>query len=376
MKIVFTGEGIHGYAVDAQDAVGGSERQQWYLAKALSACGWDVVVGVRDILKPGERCLIDGVKFVGLRPGHVLQAWRRLLVQERADWWYWRSASHLYGPSVAMARLVGVRTVFAVAFDRDVHPRRALSWRHRWWMLYACGLSWTDRVLVQHSQQLSNLPGRWRSKASIVPSIVCVPSMVTPHEEREPYVAWIGMLRQPKRPDVLVEIGRRLPRVRFVVCGGVSMHRTPSGYGDQIVAGLRALPNVAFLGQVSPQRAQDILARAAVLLCTSDEEGFPNTFLEAWSHGTPVASVAVDPDRVIDRFGLGLVSRDVSRLVRELQGLVDDTSRREEIATRARHYTGQHHDAAVVVRAFERAIAGPVSAEIGKHAHEDPGPSL
>ena len=60
----------------------------------------------------------------------------RLLSSQRPDWWYWRCASHLLGPVVAIAKLAGVRTIFSVCFDSDVNIRHALFRRSRWWQVY------------------------------------------------------------------------------------------------------------------------------------------------------------------------------------------------------------------------------------------------
>jgi hypothetical protein len=92
MKILFVADGIHAYASGAQQAVGGAERQQWYLARALAESGWKVVVGLRDTLQPGDRCAHAGVEFVGMQRGQMVWAWRRFLDAERPDWCYWRAA--------------------------------------------------------------------------------------------------------------------------------------------------------------------------------------------------------------------------------------------------------------------------------------------
>src|SRR5207253_100492 len=125
------------------------------------------------------------------------------------------------------AKIVGVRTIFSAAFDTDVQPWRALVERPRWWPLYAWGLSNTDRIFVQHSGQFSELPSKLRHKAAIVPNMINTPPTMKPHQEREKYIAWVGMLRQPKRPDLLLEIARKAQNLRFIVCGGPSMHRSP-----------------------------------------------------------------------------------------------------------------------------------------------------
>jgi glycosyltransferase involved in cell wall biosynthesis len=179
-----------------------------------------------------------------------------------------------------------------------------------------------------------------------------------PHSERSKYVVWVAMLRQVKRPDRLVEIARMAPSIRFVVCGGPTMFMCPPGYGERIVAALRALPNIDYRGQIAPDKTLQVIADAAILLSTSDEEGFPSTFLEAWSAGTPVVSLKIDPDRIIEQVGLGEVSGSIANAVADLTSLLDLPQRREEISARARRYVTANHSERSAVRAFEYAIGG------------------
>ena len=364
MKIVFLNDGAYAYASGAAGAVGGSERDQWLLGTSLAAFGWSVIVGVRDGLEPGDRKFINGVEFIGIDRGKILVAWYRFLSAQRPDWWYWECATHLLGPAVEIAKLVSVRTIFALGFDSEVEPRHALVYRQRWWPLYAWGLARIDRIFAQHRGQISKLPPRLQSKAYVLPKVCILPGVIgdeiaiKTHAMRDNYVAWVGMLREHKRPDLLVEIARKMPDIRFIVCGGPSTCMTPLGYSDRVINELRALPNVEYLGQVLPDRAQQIIANAAILLSTSDEEGFPNIFVQAWSSGTPIVTLKVDPDRIIDRISLGAVSGNMERAIRDIRVLLDSPQRRDQIATRARKFIVENHSAATVVSLFESALHG------------------
>ena len=358
MKIVFVNDSIYAHALGQPTVVGGAERQQWFLARALAAAGWVVTVGVRVGLQPGEDKSINGVKFVGMDQGQILSAWYRLLSSERPDWWYWRCASHWWGPAVGIAKLEKVGTIFSAAFDSDVLPRRALHTRRFWWPLYAWGLSETDRILLQHDGQLSDLSSRWRAKAYCVSSIAGETVVMKPHSKRAKCVAWVGDLRRPKRPDLLIEIARSMPEIRFIVCGGPTAHRSQPGYGERISDCLQTVPNVEQRGQIIHSEALQVIADAAVLLSTSDEEGFPNTFLEAWSSGTPVVSLKIDPDRQIERLGLGVVSKSTAGAIADIHALMHAPERRDEIGLRARQHVAEAHSEAAVIAAFERAISG------------------
>lgn len=356
MKIVMTHDGVYAYASGSPLAVGGAERYQWLLARVLAANGWTVTVGVREALQPRQRTRIEGVEFVGIGKGQILLSWYRFLLSEQPDWWYWQCAYHLLGLAVAIAKLTHVRMIFSVMHDRDVQPRHALFLRPRWWPLYAWGLIWADKVFVQHGGQLSALVPKWRSEATILPGVVSTMAAVKSHFERAKYVAWVAMLRQVKRPDVLVEIARQAPSIRFVVCGGTTGHRSTPGYSERVVDTLRILPNIEFLGRVAPEKALQVIADAALLLSTSDEEGFPSTFLEAWASGTPVVSLKIDPDGMIERAGLGTVSGTIENTLADINALMDAPQQREEIAVRAQQYIAEAHSEAAVAAVFKQAL--------------------
>jgi glycosyltransferase involved in cell wall biosynthesis len=119
---------------------------------------------------------------------------------------------------------------------------------------------------------------------------------------------------------------------------------------------MRSLTNVEYRGQVSPEEAADVIANSAVLLSTSDEEGFPNTFTQAWASGTPTVSLTVDPDRIIERVRLGAVSGSIDTAITDLNVLINSTYQRQLIADRALRYISEAHSETAVIRVFERAL--------------------
>jgi len=359
VKIALFNDMAYSYASGHPAAVGGAERYQWLMARALAAHGWEAVVAVRSGLPAGERVRIDGVDFVGVGTRMYLPTLYRFFNEERPDWCFWFGSTHWLGPAAAVAASAGVGTVFSAQFDLDVRPRQALSERRPFWRLYAWGLSASRKIFLQHRGQYLELPTQWRSKSHVMPGVVSVPESVQPHAARRPYVAWVGVLREPKRPDRLIEIARACPTIDFVVCGGTSTHRSPRGYGERIVEALSRAPNITYLGHVPPQRAIDVIGNAALLLSTSDAEGFPSVFVEAWAHGTPVVSLKIDPDRVIERHGLGVMASSNAKAADTIATLIQSCEERQTIGTRARDYAIRTHSAEAVARLVAQALHAP-----------------
>jgi glycosyltransferase involved in cell wall biosynthesis len=315
---------------------------------------------VEERLSVGQQETVDGVRFVGLGPtsaaGKYLSRWWSFLASERPNWWYFQGADPLWGALLLVARTHGVRAIFSAAFDSDVQPRIALTRREGWWPLYAWGLNRAERIFVQHGRQLADLSRKLQPKAEVLPGVVGLPERIKPPRERGRYVAWVALLRQPKRPDVLIDMARKHPDLQFVVCGGTTNHRTPEGYGERMADDLRSLPNVTYRGHVAPDQTLEVISRAHALLSTSDQEGFPSTFLEAWSAGTPVVSLKIDPDSLIRTRGLGFVSGTIDRAASDIRGLLDSAELFESVSRNALNYVREVHSEASVARCFDHAI--------------------
>jgi glycosyltransferase involved in cell wall biosynthesis len=66
----------------------------------------------------------------------------------------------------------------------------------------------------------------------------------------------------------------------------------------------RGHSSVVLHGKISDKELQRVYDEAILMIGTSETEGFPVTFIEAWSRGIPVLST-FDPDGVIAKHGLG-----------------------------------------------------------------------
>jgi glycosyltransferase involved in cell wall biosynthesis len=334
----------------------GNGKWQWLLARALAQAGSSIVVGVRNHLPVEQEQIIEGVRFVGMHRGHLLPAWSRFLATEKPDWWYYQGAEPFWPLLLLVAKVKGVSGIFSTSTDVHVKPRLALQRRQRWWPLYAWGLNSVERIFVQHDVQLSQLAPKLQSKACVIPGLVSTRRTVKPRPARRNFVAWVAFLRDQKRPDLLVEMARQSPDIRYVVCGGVTDYLTTPGYGERIVKEFESLPNVEYLGHVSAERCLEIVGDAVALLCTSEFEGFPNTFLEAWSVGTPVVSLSIDPGNVIKRENLGFVSGDLPQALRDIRTLLNSSEVFDAMSRRSRRYTEDVHSETAVAKLFNEII--------------------
>lgn len=331
---------------------GGAEVQAALLARAFSSAGHDVSLvvagndGDSDIPYPIETAYRVGQGVPGLRFFHPwLTGILRALERADADVYHQHCAGMVTGVTAWFCRRKDRIFVYGAGSDTDFSFRSVRIKGLRDKVLYRLGLALATGVVAQNRQQME------LCRRTVDKPVRIIPSGVHPHEaataaDRES-VIWVGGLRRIKRPDLFIELARRLPEHHFVMIGGGT--GTEEEYARDIERTARGVPNLRLTGWLPHSEVLDLTARALLLVNTSVVEGFPNAYLEAWNHAVPIVSFN-DVDDLIRDEQLGAISGNLDDMVSHVQSLLSDDRARDAMGERAR---------ALVERRFSASVLGP-----------------
>jgi glycosyltransferase involved in cell wall biosynthesis len=345
--------------------VGGAELQQCLLARGLVRRGYKVSMICADHGQP-QSTTVDGIHverlpgrggLPGVRFFHpFLTGLWSALSRVDADIYYQRAAGVTTGIVALFARRHGRDFVYAAAHDLDVTKsrthelfRRRAGWRDR--QLFTLGLKLADAIVVQHTIQAAECERGYGRLPIVVPSCYAAPPGA--HSDPGGVVLWVSTLRDWKRPELFLELARRLPGLRFRMVGGPGAEAGGQELFDRIQADARAIGNLEFVGFV-PQAASEAHFNAArVFVNTSVNEGFPNTFLQAWSRAIPTVSFC-QTGSMLDGQSVGRVARDLDEMTTQVADLMERDVRWMEAGQRARDYVERYHTVEGAVSAYER----------------------
>jgi len=369
-RVCFYAPYLYPVATGAIEQAGGAEVQQWMLAGGLLRRGYEVAVVVCDYGQP-RRVVHQGVELVrAFRPDAGLPVLRFLhprlslaahaLRQADAEVYVVRGAALGAGITYDVARGMRRRFVFMAAHDADVERALPLlpNPRDRWW--YQRALRGADAVVVQTEHQRERLRNEFGLAAAVLTNPVELPAVAV-DAGRDGTVIWLGTYKAAKRPEWFIELARRLPRRRFVMCGEIPPPPLTREVWEAASAAGRELANLEVRGFVPRERLGELFGSGALFVHTSPAEGFPNTVLEAWAHGLPTVT-AVDPDGLVRRERLGDVVATFEDLVAAVDRRMSDLEGRRETGARARAWCASHHDPDV----FAGQLAGILDAVIDR----------
>jgi glycosyltransferase involved in cell wall biosynthesis len=345
-----------------QGHIGGVERQTNLMARWLAARGYGVSVLTWDEGQAEEE-LVDGVRVIGMcsrdsgLPGlrFFHPRWtslNRALQRADADVYYHNCAEYVTGQIALWSRRRGRKFVYSSASDLDCIPGLPdiKKWRVR--VLYRYGLLHADRIVVQTRRQQSMLREGFGLESTVLP-MPCPGPSSTEYQAPEPprydsyRVLWVGRICPEKCPERLLELVQLCPGMHFDMVGPAD----GSKYAEDICDRAHSLPNVTLHGAMPRARMPEFYKRAACLCCTSVREGFPNTFLEAWSHGLPIVST-FDPDLLIAERQLGIAAGDAAGLAEGIQRLAQSSDEWLQVSARARRYYVENHTLDTVMPRF------------------------
>lgn len=335
--------------------VGGAEVQQTILARLFAANGYRVSMICLDHGQP-DGAVVDGVtvrkafrpnagvpllRFVHPRLTSMLGALRSV----HADIYYCRAEGMLVGVVAEFCRRNGKRSIYAAASNTDfaADPSGKVRYaRDRW--LYRRGLARVDAIVVQNEAQRAACRAAYGREPVVIPS--CYEAPANRARRSGDCVLWAGMIRAGKRPELFLELAALLPHRRFVMVGGPVQGET--ALFERIRRRAAGLANVVFTGFLPLAQVESRFDAARVFVNTSDHEGMPNTFLQAWARGIPtVATVDVGTP-------VHTQVRSVPEAAREIEALFTDREKWESASTRCREHFERTHSGAETLARYGR----------------------
>jgi glycosyltransferase involved in cell wall biosynthesis len=352
-----------GYPVLAGDrdcqVIGGAEVQQLLVSTELARRGHDVsmismdfgqtegerVRGVRCLKMHGPDAGLPALRFLHPRLTSLWAAMKRA----DADIYYQRSSGCNTGFVAAFARRHGRGMVFASAaatdFDPDL-PRLQLR-RDKW--LFRYGMAHASHVVVQSQQQLENCRKMFGREATRINS--CYGHRGAPGRH-DGVILWVGNTRAHKRPDLFLDLAQRLPQYQFKLVGGSSLDDESF---QSLTARARSLPNVQITGFLPLAEAELHFDGASLIVNTSPAEGFPNTFLQAWSRSIPSVSF-FDVGAKLDAADVGCHVDGLDAMAEAVIRLKTDERHWRERGLRCSQYVARNNSVGKVVDSYERVF--------------------
>lgn len=355
MKICFWGN-ISGALNGETD--GGGELQLGLLAKALARGGNEVVV--IDYEVEGDYITEDGIKVfkiegwnTGIRVirsfTHRLPKLYKSLKAQKADVYYCRIRDFRHILAFWAARKVKGKFVLGLASDLDA-MNFSMRLKHQYrvsakglWsfssgilieIIYPFLLRKSDLVLVQHQGQ-KNILKKKGIRSQIVSNLIDISKFPISSKSVQKDFIYIGWLSQRKGFPEFFEIVKKCPKQTFKIVGPPC---DKSGY--LFYKKLSTFDNVTLLGKLSHDDVLKNIINSQALISTSQMEGFPNVFIEAWACGIPVLSLYVDPGDTIKKENLGIVTHGNQH---ELIGAIAVNKTNGVFAQRAKDYIERNH---------------------------------
>jgi glycosyltransferase involved in cell wall biosynthesis len=279
----------------------------------------------------------------------------RALSKVRPSVIYQRVAGGYSAISAHYARRHDARFVWHIAHDSDVLPDMSLEGRNplrryleKRSVEYA--IRHADCIIAQTAYQSQLLERNYRRKAdAIVPNFQPAPRESI--DKSGPLtVVWIASLKPWKRPEAFVSLAaglRDLAEVKFIMVGPWAAGSGERRWCEALTARIQATANLTYLGPRSQAEVNELLARAHVFVNTSLHEGFPNTFIQAWSREAVIVSLDVDPDSLLSKERLGVFCNgSEEQLATAVRQLLAEPALRAELAAQGREHASSRHSLA------------------------------
>ena len=204
--------------------------------------------------------------------------------------------------------------------------------------LYKFGLR-KSSIITQTNIQKQKLLINLNLKSTVIPNCHLPAKNNSPIKTNT--ICWIGNIKYFKNPIHFVKLARWFKKTNyeFVMAGRAG----PRPLQKKLLDEISITPNIKYLGEITFEESNKLLSKSKLFINTSFTEGFPNTFIQAWSHSTPVLSLYFDMDNILKKGNVGMLSGNFTKMVKDLFLLISDNDKLENLSKNSLKFFEQNY---------------------------------
>ncbi|WP_162055434.1 glycosyltransferase family 4 protein [Pontibacter pamirensis] len=298
--------------------VGGLTVQLMLWAKVFHENNWDVYSFT--IHRNKHKSFLMGTKYLYYRRVKILNILFEnfftviYLLKVKPTVIITRGASRKLLALSLASKLFRFKLIHMLASDSDVQNGQELIQRPWDKKLYRLGFIRCSYIVVQnHLQKTLVDKQNPKAKTLLIPNVW---PQSNEYKIKEDLIIWVANFRELKRPMLFLELAKRLPQQQFIMVGD-GLDKLLYNSCEQVA---KIIPNLVFKGAQSLEETNLLFSKCKLFICTSEIEGFPNTFLQAWCNAVPIIS-SFDPSDIIKKENLGLIFSTVDEAIEAIHFL-------------------------------------------------------
>jgi len=357
----------HYFNPKIKNQFGGAELQLYNLATELAKDSrFEIYFIVGDFGQPDFEIMQNvklykffnpkkGLKYIRAFVGFIKLWW--LLKKIDAIFYIQRAAGLETGEVALFCKAWNKKFVYMVAHDEDVIGTKPSFFQKGIigfirWKLFQFGLKIANLVIVQHEEQNKNLKKFYNKDGIVRKSAHKIPEQVNVFKKE--YILWVARCDEWKQPELFIKLARTFPREIFIMVCPLS---NDQNYFQKIKTEAKKISNLQFIDYVPFNEIDDYFLKAKIFVNTSKTEGFPNTFIQAAKNKTPILSLNVNPDGMLEKYRIGIYANgSFVKLKQDLNRLLENQELWEEISENGYKYAKENHDLKKIVERDKEII--------------------
>jgi glycosyltransferase involved in cell wall biosynthesis len=335
------------FSLNNKTSIGGTQIQLVKLAKELAKRDFGVFFVVGDFGQKNVE-IYDNItiyKTASLKrtPWHLFAApfliWKCLKASD-ADIYITSAAGAETGILALFCKIYKKKMVYRIAHEIDCNGEFI---KQHWLVgkMFLFGLHVASTIIAQTKTQRKFLEKTHGLNSIVIRNFLDIdtPNLVT----KKNIILWVGRCEKSKNPLLFLNLAEIFPKENFTMIAPRQNHQ-PQLF-EQVLSQTSSIKNLNFIEFVPPNKIQEYFEHSKVFIGTSESEGFPNTYLEACSAGTPIISYRVNPDNFINKNGLGYIANgNFAEMVSSLSKLLTDHEDWQKKSENAHRYVKKNHD--------------------------------